>query len=250
MAESGLPPHPDRDGATGPIWGLVVAGGSGSRFGGWKQFGMIGAETVVARALGSLVPVVDGAVIVLPAELVAELPSRASVLERCGVDPALLPAGLTLEVVPGGATRARSVRAGLSAVPADCEIVLVHDAARPLASADLAEAVVTAVRGGADGAIPALPLVDTVKRVQDGVVLETIDREQLVRVQTPQGFRAGVLRSAHAGNAEATDDAALVEQAGGRVVVVLGEEHNLKLTAPEDLALAQWWLGQSTTEAV
>ncbi len=137
--------------------------------------------------------------------------------------------------VGGGATRAESVRNGLAAVPAEATIVCVHDAARPLASPALFEAVVDAVAGGADGAVPAVAVTDTVKVVDAaGVVLDTLDRTTLVAVQTPQAFRAAVLRRAHAGGPEATDDAALVERAGGRVVTVPGEEWNRKVTSPED----------------
>jgi 2-C-methyl-D-erythritol 4-phosphate cytidylyltransferase len=96
--------------------------------------------------------------------------------------------------------------------------------------------VVAAVRQGADGAIPGLPVVDTVKRVDGSTVLETLARDELVTVQTPQAFRATVLRAAHAGAADASDDAALVESVGGRVVVVPGEPANRKLTTPDDLA--------------
>jgi 2-C-methyl-D-erythritol 4-phosphate cytidylyltransferase len=138
--------------------------------------------------------------------------------------------------VAGGASRSASVRAGLAAVPADAEVVVVHDAARPAARPALFESVVAAVLAGADAAIPGVPLVDTVKRVAGGVVVETLDRTALVAVQTPQAFRAAVLREAEG---EATDDAALVEAAGGRVVVVPGDPANLKVTEPADLARLQ-----------
>jgi 2-C-methyl-D-erythritol 4-phosphate cytidylyltransferase len=142
--------------------------------------------------------------------------------------------------VVGGATRSDSVRAGLAAVPEGAEIVLVHDAARPLASHALFAAVIDAVRAGADGAVPAVPVPDTIKRVEDGKVVATLDREGLVAVQTPQAFRADVLRAALAGGAQATDEAALVEAAGGKVVVVPGDPLNLKITTPHDLARAGW----------
>jgi 2-C-methyl-D-erythritol 4-phosphate cytidylyltransferase len=132
------------------------------------------------------------------------------------------------------------VRRGLAAAPASAGIVVVHDGARPFASPALFRAVVDAVVGGADGAVPALPVTDTVKRVAPGgVVQETLDRAELVTVQTPQAFAAGVLRAAHAAGAEATDDAALVEAAGGRVVAVPGEVGNRKLTLPADLTWAE-----------
>jgi 2-C-methyl-D-erythritol 4-phosphate cytidylyltransferase len=142
-------------------------------------------------------------------------------------------------VVAGGSTRAASVRAGLDAVPADAEVVVVHDAARPLAGADLFRAVVEALVPGVDAAVPGLAVADTVKQVADGRVVSTLDRSALVAVQTPQAFRAGRLRSAHLAGAEATDDAALVEAAGGTVVVVPGDPRNIKLTAPSDLVVLE-----------
>ena len=117
--------------------------------------------------------------------------------------------------------------------------MLIHDAARPLASDALFAAVIAAVQDGADGAVPGLAISDTIKRVADDRVLETISRDGLVTVQTPQAFRAGCLRSAHAEGAEGTDDAALVEAMGGNVVVVPGEPTNLKVTGPDDLALIE-----------
>jgi 2-C-methyl-D-erythritol 4-phosphate cytidylyltransferase len=144
------------------------------------------------------------------------------------------------ETVAGGASRTDSVRAGLAVVPGTAEIVVVHDAARPLAFLPLFTAVIDAIRAGADGAVPALPVPDTVKRVQDRRVVTTLDREGLVVVQTPQAFRAEALRAALAGGAQATDDAALVEAAGGKVVVVPGDPLNLKITTPHDLARAGW----------
>jgi 2-C-methyl-D-erythritol 4-phosphate cytidylyltransferase len=140
--------------------------------------------------------------------------------------------------VTGGPTRSASVRAGLTAVPDAAEVVVVHDAARPFAEPALFTAVIEAVRAGADAAVPGLPLPDTVKRTHGDRVVETLPREQLVAVQTPQAFRAAALRSAHRSGADATDDAALVEAAGGRTVVVPGDRRNLKITTPEDLAIA------------
>jgi 2-C-methyl-D-erythritol 4-phosphate cytidylyltransferase len=140
--------------------------------------------------------------------------------------------------VVGGATRSASVRAGLAAVAPSATIVVVHDAARPLASPALFEAVIGAVRRGADAAVPAVPVPDTVKRVDGDEVVETVARDELVVVQTPQAFRADALRAAHTGGADATDDAALIEAADGRVVIVPGERANLKVTTPADLVMA------------
>jgi len=134
-------------------------------------------------------------------------------------------------VVGGGDTRSASVRAGLAAVPDDADIVLVHDAARPLASARLWERVLAAVQAGNDAVVPAVPVVDTLREV-DGT---TVDRTAYVAVQTPQGFRAAVLRRAHEGAPEGTDDASLVEAIGGKVLVVDGEPENRKITTAADL---------------
>jgi 2-C-methyl-D-erythritol 4-phosphate cytidylyltransferase len=133
------------------------------------------------------------------------------------------------------------VRQGLAAVPADANIVCVHDAARPFASAALFAAVIAAVgRDGVDAAVPGVGVTDTVKVVDaSGRVVSTPDRNTLRAVQTPQAFRASVLRAAHAASPEATDDAAVVESSGGYVVVVEGEADNRKITAAEDLAWAK-----------
>lgn len=198
------------------VWAIVVAAGSGDRFGGPKQYELLAGRRVVDWSVDACRAACDGVVLVVPPDRVAD-PEAADV------------------VVAGGASRADSVRAGLAAVPDEADVIVVHDAARPRASAALFAAVIDAVRGGADGAVPALPVTDTVKRVAGDRVVETVDRADLVAVQTPQGFRAETLRKAHASGADATDDAALVEQAGGRVVVVPGEPGNGKITHPSDL---------------
>ena len=138
-------------------------------------------------------------------------------------------------VVPGGATRSDSVRCGLDCVPSEAEIVLVHDGARPLAGDGVFRRVIEAVRAGADAAVPVIDLTDTIRRRGGGIV----DRSDLLSVQTPQAFRAEALRAAHADGAEATDDATLVELAGGTVATVDGDSRNLKITAPHDLAMAE-----------
>jgi 2-C-methyl-D-erythritol 4-phosphate cytidylyltransferase len=147
-----------------------------------------------------------------------------------------------LELVAGGATRQASVAAGLRVLGAGVERVVVHDAARPLVDAALIERVLAAL-DHADGAVCAVPLTDTLKRVRDDRVVETFDREGLWRVQTPQAFRLEILRRAHDQAARdgvtATDDAALVERAGGSVVVVPGDERNVKVTTATDFALAE-----------
>ena len=164
--------------------------------------------------------------------------SRRIAAEVCdGVVTVVAPgSGLTEGCVDGGATRSESVRAGLAAVPEEAEIICVHDAARPLATTDLYRSVIAAVANGADGAIPGLGVTDTIKMVDaDGTVNTTLDRSRLVAVQTPQAYRADMLRRAHAGAGEQTDDAALVEAIGGTVVVVPGEADNRKITYPDDL---------------
>ncbi|MGH2691097.1 MAG: 2-C-methyl-D-erythritol 4-phosphate cytidylyltransferase [Actinomycetota bacterium] len=150
-----------------------------------------------------------------------------------------------VDVVLGGASRQSSVESSLSIVLSDLsplpEAVVVHDVARPLATTELFDRVLDALEG-ADGVVPALPVVDTIKRVDDGVVTDTLRRDSLVAVQTPQAFRTQALERAHAAarreGVEATDDAALIERIGGRVVVVAGDPRNIKITRPEDLRLA------------
>jgi 2-C-methyl-D-erythritol 4-phosphate cytidylyltransferase len=199
------------------VWAVVVGGGSGQRFGRPKQYEYLGDERVIDRSRRIAASVCDDVVVVVP------------------------PADAAAEAgVPGGATRTESVRAGLDAVPSEADIICVHDAARPLATAELYGRVIAAVEAGADAAVPGIPVTDTIKVVDaDGVVVATPDRATLVAVQTPQAFRAGVLRAAHAAGGEGTDDAVLVESIGGRVVVVAGEVDNRKITEPADLEWAR-----------
>jgi 2-C-methyl-D-erythritol 4-phosphate cytidylyltransferase len=201
-------------------WAIVVAAGGGSRFGAEKQFVQLGGRTVIDRAVGVAHDACDGVVVVIPADS-AWVP----------------PAGVRR--ADGGVTRSDSVRAGLALVPDDAEVIVVHDAARPLASRRLFDLVVQAVTDGADGAVPALPVTDTVKRVEGDRVVETVSRDGLVGVQTPQAFRADMLRTVHRSGRVDTDDAALVEAGGGVVVVVDGEAHNVKLTVADDLDLVR-----------
>jgi 2-C-methyl-D-erythritol 4-phosphate cytidylyltransferase len=141
-------------------------------------------------------------------------------------------------VAAGGPTRSASVRAGLEAVPPGVEVVVVHDAARPLAPPDVWDRVLLAVLGGADAAVPVVAVTDTIKHVEPDGRSRTLDRSRLVAVQTPQAFRAEILRRAHAGAPEATDDAGVVEAIGGRVDLVEGHPGNLKITDPADLLVA------------
>lgn len=208
------------------VWTIIVAAGSGSRFGAAKQFAPLAGARVVDHSLTTAARHSDGVVVVMP-------PARSEPID--GVEGAV--------VVAGGATRSESVRCGLAAVPDDADVVLVHDAARPLASDALYERVVGAVTAGAAAAIPTIGVTDTIRRRSGGVV----DRDELVAVQTPQGFSASALRAAHASGADATDDATLVERNGGDVVHVEGDPMNLKITDPDDLATAEQRLAGSGT---
>jgi 2-C-methyl-D-erythritol 4-phosphate cytidylyltransferase len=201
------------------VWAIVVAAGSGSRFGGDepKQYLRLGDKRVIDWSIAAAREATDGVVLVVPPDRVGD------------AEPAVD------AVVAGGGTRSASVRAGLDALPADCDIVAVHDGARPLATSALFAAVVDAVRAGADGAVPGLAVTDTIKRVVDDTVVETLDRSELVAVQTPQAFLVEALRGAHSSDADATDDAALIEAAGGTIAVVAGEAANTKLTHTRDL---------------
>ena len=205
------------------VWAVVVAGGSGRRFGEMKQFALLADRPVVEWAVAACRPSSCGVVLVVPHGAADRVGHGADI------------------VVEGGASRTESVRCGLAAVPEEAEVIIVHDAARPLASDALFRAVIAAVAtGGADAAVPGVPLSDTIK-VVDGAqtVTATLDRSALVAVQTPQAFSAELLRRAHAGGAEATDDAALLEALGATVRVVPGDPRNLKITTPADLGTAE-----------
>lgn len=163
-----------------------------------------------------------------------------------GVDEARsILAGLDTEaeivIVSGGETRQDSVARALLALPADVDVVLVHDAARPLVPPDVVDRVSAAVRGGHDAVIPTLGVVDTIKEVDGGVVVGTLDRSRVHAVQTPQGFGRAVLQRAHASSegSDATDDAGLVERMGVVVHTVAGDEEAFKITRPLDLVLAE-----------
>ena len=213
------PAHSSRDDLEN-VWTIVVAGGSGLRFGSRKQFVEIEGRTVLQRSVDAATSRCSGVVVVVPADAVDSTPIEAGTRE--------------LRVVAGGASRAESVRAGLCVVPADATIVLVHDAARPLASTELFGRVIEAVARGARAVVPAIPVTDTIRHRDGGVV----DRADLLAVQTPQGFDVATLRNAHAHGDDATDDATLVEALGQEVVIVEGEAGNNKLTDPTDLLAA------------
>ena len=202
---------------------ILVAAGSGERFGKPKALVELAGRTLLERAAAAF----------------ADVPARVVVL-RDGVDA---PAGWT--VVPGGTRRRDSVANGLAARPDEVETVLVHDAARALVPANVVARVVEAAAIHAC-VIPAIPVIDTIKRVRGDVVTETLDRSTLVAVQTPQAFSRDLLRRAlDAFPEDATDEASLVERLDERVHVVAGSPRNLKITVPADLAVAAAILGGS-----
>ncbi len=209
------------------VWAVLVAAGRGERLGDErpKAFARLGDLPLLAESLRRLDQSdwIDGIVIVAPPEW--EEPSIL-LAEEIG-------ASKVAACVAGGTSRSASVRIGLAEVPDEAAVVLVHDAARPLLPAEVVPRLLEALGEGFDGAVPGLPVADTVKRVRGGLVVETPAREELVAVQTPQAFVAAVLRSAAAG--EGSDCASLVEAAGGRVKVVPGDERLLKVTTAADL---------------
>jgi 2-C-methyl-D-erythritol 4-phosphate cytidylyltransferase len=214
---------------------IVVAAGRGERLGAErpKAFVELAGQALLLRAARAFedAPSVGGIVAVVPE---AEEAAARSLLEKLAKLRA---------VVAGGERRQDSVAAGLAALPAGFDgVVLVHDAARPLVEVALVEAVVReALANGA--ALPVLPLVDTVKRVRDGRVVETLDRSELGGAQTPQGFRCALLReaieAARRSGLELTDEAMAVERLGRPVAAVPGSRRNRKLTTPDDLAWAE-----------
>jgi len=199
------------------VHGILVAAGRGERFGGPKHAALLRGRPLWEWA--------------------------ADALRRGGVHEVVLVGDLP-GGIPGGRRRRDSVQAGLDALPAAASHVLVHDAARPLASPELVRRVIDRLlAGGVDAVVPVVAVRDTLKRVGDGWVVETLERRGVAAAQTPQGFRVAVLRAAHqAGDEDAGDDAVLVERMGGSVACVEGEVANLKVTYPSDLALAEAWL--------
>jgi len=219
------------------VWAILVAAGRGDRLGldHPKAFAKLGEDALLAEPLRRLDESdwIDAIVLVAP-------PGWE--------EPAILLAeelgcGKVSACVAGGDTRAASVRAGLGEVPADAVVVLVHDAARPLLPEDVLERVLGALSEGWDGVVPGLPVPDTLKRVDaEGAVSETVAREGIHAIQTPQAFPADVLRRAVEAGGDATDCAGLVEAGGGRVKVVPGDHRLLKVTTADDLARIASWL--------
>lgn len=217
-------------------WAILAAAGSGERLGADrpKAFVALGELPLLAASMERLDESewIDAIVVAAPPGW--EEPSILLAEE--------LGAGKVSAVVAGGATRAESVRLALAEVPDDAVAVLVHDAARPLVADEVVGRVLTPLSEGWDGVVPALPIADTVKRVEGDRVLETLERDDLIAVQTPQAFLADTLRRAVAGGGDATDCAGLVEAAGGRIRWVEGDPRLLKVTTRADLERVAAWL--------
>jgi 2-C-methyl-D-erythritol 4-phosphate cytidylyltransferase/2-C-methyl-D-erythritol 2,4-cyclodiphosphate synthase len=213
---------------------IIAAAGSGERFGATlpKALISLGNRTLIEHAVAALAPIASEIVICAPAGYEKQIQDLV---------------GNDITVVVGGTTRSDSVRAGIAALSGKHKFVLVHDAARALATTDLAKRVVTSLEKGESAVIPGLELIDTVKSVDaSGHVSATPDRASLRRVQTPQGFDLDVLKKAHSSGAQATDDGALVEAIGYKVLIINGEERALKITTPSDLATALSIFGTSS----
>jgi len=218
------------------VWAVLVAAGRGERLGleHPKAFAKLGEDPLLAEPLRRLDESawIDAIVVVVP---------------DGWEEPAILLAeelgcGKVSACVAGGTARADSVRAGLAEVPADAVAVLVHDAARPLVSDDVIARVLAPLSEGWDGVVPGLPVADTLKRVDaEGGIVETVARDSMWAVQTPQAFPVDVLRRALAAGTDETDCAGSVEAAGGRVKVVPGDERLLKVTTADDLARIAAW---------
>lgn len=227
----------DVSGGSGNVWAALLAAGRGERLGleHPKAFARLRGQPLLAESLRrlDLSDWIDAMVVAAPPGWEEPVVLLA---EELG-------AGKVVEVVPGGSSRGESVREAVERVPDEVAVVVVHDAARPLVGDDLIARVLEPLGEGWDGAVPVVPLPDTVKRVRGDAVVETVDREGLVAVQTPQAFVAANLRAALGGNVRAaTDCASLVEAQGGRVKAVAGSSRLVKVTEPADLELVEAWL--------
>jgi len=217
---------------------IILAGGTGERFGkeGGKQLVEIAGKPILTWSAEAFDAVGDVGLIVIvcPEERMREYLARA-------IDP--FPFVTPVVLAPAGSIRQESAFSGLEMVGEEYEYVVLHDGARPLVSPDLIEHTINTVKGNfdADGAVVAHPAVDTLKVVEDGVIVGTPDRSVFWNAQTPQVFRAGIYRRAHASALSdgfvGTDDSSLIERLGGRVLVVEGKRDNIKLTVPEDYVL-------------
>jgi 2-C-methyl-D-erythritol 4-phosphate cytidylyltransferase len=218
------------------VWAVLAAAGKGERLGldRPKAFAKLNERALIEEVLERLdgSEWIEGIVVAAP-------PGWE---EPCILAAEEVAATKVAGAVTGADSRTASVRAAVKQIPSDAAVILVHDAARPLVSDDVIERVVRGLEGGWDGAVPVLPLTDTVKRVDGEAVVETIDREQLAAAQTPQAFVADTLRRALGSADEASDCAALVEARGGRVRAVEGDPRLVKITDATDLALVESWL--------
>jgi 2-C-methyl-D-erythritol 4-phosphate cytidylyltransferase len=218
------------------VWAVIVAAGRGERLGldRPKAFANLNGRPLLAESLERLEwsEWVDSIVVSAPPDWEEPVILLA---EELGC-------GKVLSVVPGGDSRAASVRAGLAEVSDDAAVTLVHDAARPVLPEEVIERLMTTLNEGWDGVVPGLPVADTVKRLDGDQVVETLDRGSLVGAQTPQAFISSALRDAAAGGDDATDCAALVEARGGRIKVVPGDRRLVKVTEPADLEMVEAWL--------
>jgi 2-C-methyl-D-erythritol 4-phosphate cytidylyltransferase len=220
------------------VWAVLAAAGRGERLGSDrpKAFARLAGRPLLAESLERLEESgwIDAIVIAAPPDW--EEPSILVAEE--------IAATKVSSAVTGGESRSESVRLALEAVPEEAAVVLVHDAARPVLPEEVIERVLAPLSEGWVGVVPGVPLADTVKRVDGDRVVETLARDDLVAVQTPQAFLADTLRRAVSGDvSSATDCASLVEAQGGRVKVVEGDPRLLKVTDADDLALVESWLG-------
>lgn len=200
-------------------WAVLLAGGTGDRFGSEKQFARLGEHRLVDLALAAVAAVCDGVVLVLP--------------------PTVTWDGAPVEAIAAaGPDRCASVRSGLAMVPQEAEIIVVHQAANPLASTETVRSLIRRVRAGADAAVPGLTPPDVVRRVNGGFVVADVGRDELVLLQVPCAFDAAMLRAAHESGLPALEDTALVAAVGGSIAVIDGDASNVHVTTPTDLRIA------------
>ncbi|SFN22152.1 2-C-methyl-D-erythritol 4-phosphate cytidylyltransferase [Pseudonocardia ammonioxydans] len=202
------------------VWAIVLAGGTGARFGRLKQLAELAGSRLVDHTVGAARRTCDRVALVLPA----------------GVEWDGEPVDA---LAVGGDHQSESLRSGLDAVPADAGILVLADPAHPLAADRLFTDAIAAVRAGADGAVPVVPMLEVVQRVVDGVVVETLPKQDTVITQSPQAFRADVLRAAHAGAPRPVENSGMLAASGHRVVTVPGDPANLHVATAEDLAVVR-----------
>ena len=206
--------------ADGPVWAVVLAGGRGTRFGRLKQFEPLGGVRLIDRTVAAARRTCDRVALVLPAGVEWDGPP---------VDA----------LAVGGDHQSESMRAALAVIPDDAGVVVATDPAHPLAADRIYTDVVAAVRAGADGAVPVLPLLEVVQRVVDGRVVETLPKNDAVITQAPQAFRADVLRAVHADLPRPVENSGLLVERGHHVVAVPGEPANLHVATAADLTVME-----------